>query len=144
MSPSGRIIIALVFFFLIIQNILAQKSSGNELNPEIKESIKRGESLYNMHCKKCHKDDGKGIEEIYPPLAQSDFLLNDKYRAIRTAIFGSKEPIVVNDVEYDGELMPTIKLEDEDVRDVVNYILNSWENQGGTVTIKDVQKVRNE
>jgi nitrite reductase (NO-forming) len=38
--------------------------------------------------------------------------------------------------------MPALALNDEDVANVLTFVLNSWDNQGGEVTPVDVAKVR--
>lgn len=105
-----------------------------------------GEAIYNGkgNCHTCHQKDGKGIAGTFPPLAGADYLLADKQRAVHQTIFGSKTPIVVNGVEYKGGVMPaSANLTDDEVRDVVNYILNSWGNAAGEVTVEEVTTARN-
>lgn len=112
---------------------------------DLQASIKAGEALYSGKglCVTCHQANGLGIEKTFPPLAGADYLLADKERAIKTAIYGSKQPITVNGIEYPGGVMtPASSLSDEEIRDVVNYILNSWGNNGGTVTTAEVSAQR--
>jgi nitrite reductase (NO-forming) len=40
--------------------------------------------------------------------------------------------------------MPPVTLNDDQVAQVVTYILNEWGNDGGIVTVDDVRKVRAE
>lgn len=103
-----------------------------------------GQHIYNDFCLVCHLENGQGIEGNFPPLAKSDYLLADKLRAIKTTIYGSKEPITVNGIEYSGGMMTITELSDEQVKSVVNFILNSWGNNGGEVTLEEVKKVREE
>ena len=101
-----------------------------------------GKKVYVENCMVCHQENGEGVSGTFPPLAKSDYMLEDKLRAVKQAIYGSKEPITVNGVEYPGSVMTVIDLTDEQVKDVVNYILNSWGNDGGTVTLDDVKASR--
>ncbi|MBL6962204.1 MAG: cytochrome c [Bacteroidetes bacterium] len=107
-----------------------------------------GEAIYNGKglCHTCHQMNGEGIPSAFPPLAGADYLLADINRAIVQTIYGSKDPIVVNGIEYPGGVMSaTVKdigLTDQEVADVVNYVLNSWGNDGGTVSIADVEAAR--
>ena len=104
--------------------------------------LSAGKKVYDENCKVCHQENGEGVAGTFPPLANSDYMLADKMRAVKQAIYGSKEPITVNGVEYPGGVMTIIELTDEQVKDVVNYILNSWGNKGGTVTLDDVKVAR--
>lgn len=100
-----------------------------------------GEEVYEKNCVACHQSEGQGVEGAFPPLAKSDYLLEDKNRAIRQIIHGSKGEMVVNGVTYNS-IMPAQPVTDEEVRDVMNYILNSWGNKGGEVTLDEVKAQR--
>ena len=108
--------------------------------------LSAGEAIYMGKgiCFSCHQTNGEGLVPNFPPLANADYLLADKTRAIHQAIYGSKEPITVNGVTYPGGVMTVTPLSDQEVVDVVNYVLNSWGNNGGFVNLEDVQKVRAE
>ncbi|MBK6525973.1 MAG: hypothetical protein IPG07_10755 [Crocinitomicaceae bacterium] len=77
----------------------------------------------------------------FPPLAKSDYLLADKNRAIKQIINGSSGEMVVNGETYNS-IMPPQPVNDEEIRDVMNYILNSWGNNGGEVTLEEVKAQR--
>ncbi len=113
-------------------------------DPDLPTSIKAGKAIYEGKgtCSACHQLNGAGLPPTFPPLAKSDYLLADKQRAIKQTMYGDKEPIKVDGVTYPGGVMPVIPLSNDEVRDVVNYILNSWGNKGGSVTTKDVQAAR--
>lgn len=83
---------------------------------------------------------GEGIENVYPPLAQSDYL-KDKTRAIHQVINGSSGEIVVNGKKYNNT-MPPQQLSDEEIAAVLTYVYSGWENGGGTVTAEEVKAVR--
>jgi len=97
-----------------------------------------GEEIYNSTCKACHQPEGKGIPTVFPPLASSDFLVADKNRAIKIVLEGLSEEITVNGTTYNGVMTPQ-SLEDQQIVDVLNFVLNSWGNAGGEITLEDVQ-----
>ena len=73
--------------------------------------------------------DGKGVEGIYPPLAKSDFLFKHLKESILAVKQGGIEgEIVVNGVKYNTQ-MEDMGLYEDEVADVLNYILNSWGNK---------------
>lgn len=113
-------------------------------DPDLAASTKAGKAIYEGKgtCSVCHQLNGAGLPPTFPPLAGADYLLADKQRAVKQTMYGSKEPIKVNGVTYPGGIMTNVELTNEEVRDVVNYILNSWGNDGGTVTTKDVVAAR--
>lgn len=100
-----------------------------------------GEQVYNKNCIACHQSKGEGVKGAFPPLAKSDYLLADKNRAIKQIIHGSSGEMIVNGETY-NTIMPPQPVSDEEVRDVMNYILNSWGNDGGEVTLEEVKAQR--
>lgn len=105
-------------------------------------SIQRGKAVYTDFCATCHKPNGEGTPKFFPPLAKSDYLLNQRAASIHAVKYGQKGKITVNGTDYNG-LMPNPGLTDEEVADVMNYILNSWGNKSNKiVTIDEVTKVK--
>ncbi|MCF8364370.1 MAG: cytochrome c [Bacteroidales bacterium] len=111
---------------------------------DLNSSYSKGKAIFEGKgtCSVCHQLNGAGLPPAFPPLAKADYLLADKNRAIRQTMYGSKEPITVNGQTYPGGVMTITNLSDEEVKDVVNYILNSWGNDGGTVTLEEVKAQR--
>ena len=110
------------FYFLFIFNISLSLFTKKPLQ----ESLLDGQEIYKDFCAQCHLEDGKGVKGIYPPLAESDFL-KDINRTISSIKYGLKGPITVNGEKYNS-IMVSQGLDDEEISDVVNYILNSWGN----------------
>jgi len=110
------------FYFLFLFNI----SLSLFIKKPLQESLLDGQEIYEDFCAQCHLEDGKGVKGIYPPLAKSDFL-KDINRTISSIKYGLKGPITVNGEKYNS-IMVSQGLDDEEISDVVNYILNSWGN----------------
>jgi len=100
-----------------------------------------GKAVYQKTCITCHQADGKGMQGAFPPLAGSDYLLKDKYRAIRQVIKGSMNKITVNGIDYQGVMTPQV-LNDSDLANVLNYVYHSFGNNGFTVSLAEVKLVR--
>lgn len=113
------------------------------LNQEkaLKESIERGSEIYADFCVSCHLETGEGVEATFPPLAKSDYLMANRKESIKGVKYGQRGPITVNGKPYDNTMMP-LGLEDEEVADVMNYIMNSWGNSGAKmVTTEEVSNI---
>ncbi|WP_299437319.1 cytochrome c [uncultured Aquimarina sp.] len=109
---------------------------------ELSKSIIRGEEIYVDFCMQCHLPDGKGTPKIFPPLAGSDWLVNKRKESIHSIKYGLNGPIKVNGITYNSAMTP-LGLEDEEIVDVMNYIMNSWGNkQEKIVTIEEVIAVK--
>ncbi|AFM12745.1 copper-containing nitrite reductase [Turneriella parva] len=105
------------------------------------ERIAEGKRIYGTTCQACHMNEGQGVPKAFPPLAKSDYLNADKVRAIRVLLEGKSGPIVVNKEKYDS-VMPALGLSDEDVANVLTFVLNAWGNSGGVVTPQEVAAQR--
>ncbi len=94
----------------------------------LEQSIADGKEIYNDFCVQCHLDNGEGVSGVFPPLAKSDYLLNNIEMSIRGLKYGLSGPIVVNGEEYDG-VMQNQGLDNLEIADVMNFILNNWGNE---------------
>ncbi|MFA8434485.1 MAG: cytochrome c [Marinifilaceae bacterium] len=136
-------------FFAIIGFLLfscSERSGKKEKEavsyaPLTKMEREAGSSLYRSKCMNCHLANGQGIQGVYPPLADSDFLRNNVTKSLRMVKFGANIPIKVNGQKYHN-LMPASGLQDEDLVTVFNYVLNSWGNQYGRISLKDVKELK--
>ena len=108
---------------------------------DLKASISRGKEVYNAQCVSCHQDQGEGIEDVYPPVAKSDYLMADKNRSIQQILNGVSGEMKVNGKIYNSD-MPAFPMSDEEVSDVLNYIRNSWGNKGAAVLPAEVKAQR--
>ena len=120
------------FYFIFIFNICLSLFTKKPLQ----ESLLDGQEIYNDFCVQCHLEDGKGIKGIYPPLAKSDFL-KDINQTIYSIKYGLKGPITVNGENYNS-IMVSQGLDDEEISDVVNYILNSWGNSTNKLITEEI------
>ncbi|MFT5220222.1 MAG: nitrite reductase (NO-forming) [Gammaproteobacteria bacterium] len=105
------------------------------------ERILFGQRVYDSNCLACHQPDGGGITGAFPPLAGSDYLLSNPEGAIDILLKGLSGKINVNGKEYNG-VMPAVQLSDEKMANVLTYILNTWNNNGGEIKPADVAAKR--
>lgn len=111
---------------------------------ELTESMKRGNEIYSDFCITCHLSKGEGVPYTFPPLAKSDYLMNNREESIRTVKYGLQGEITVNEIVYNSG-MAAMGLEDEEVADVMNFIANSWGNRYDNIVTEDeVSKVQKE
>nr|WP_304608119.1 cytochrome c [Lentiprolixibacter aurantiacus] len=109
---------------------------------ELTESIKRGKAIYSDFCVTCHMEKGEGVPYTFPPLAKSDYLANNREASIRGIKYGQRGEIIVNGEVYNNTMMP-LGLEDQEIADVMNFVMNSWgNNQDKPVTVEEVAQTR--
>lgn len=108
------------------------------------QSIDRGAEVYQNFCTQCHRPNGKGIGKTFPPLDGSNWLTEKRTESIHALKYGLNGEIQVNGVTYNSA-MAAQGLNDQEVADVMNYIMNSWSNtQDEIVTVEEVKKVLKE
>ena len=128
-------LIIYLFFVSFIFNLIQKEKS-------FEESISDGKLIYEDFCIQCHLFNGEGIEKIYPPLNNSDYLLKNLDKSIYSIKYGLTGEIIVNGIKYNG-VMASQGLEDEEIADVMNYITNSWENNLNIqITTKRVNELK--
>jgi len=107
------------------------------------ERIAQGRRLFTSICAACHQPTGRGMPNVFPPLAGSDFLNADKNRAIQTVIFGRQGEVVVNGLKFNNS-MPSFPLNDQDIANVLTFVYNSFGNSGLEVTPDEVKALRSQ
>ena len=129
---------------IIIYSILIAVCFGffTQQDTALQKSIQRGQVLYDDFCVTCHLPDGKGVHKVFPPLAGADYLLRKRTESIKAVKYGQQGAITVNGTVYNSVMAP-LGLTDEEVADVMNYILNSWGNSSEKrVTPEEVAQLK--
>ena len=108
----------------------------------LQDQVHAGEALFAGTCSVCHQANGAGLAGVFPPLAKSDFLAADTARAIDAVLRGLTGKLKVNGVDYDSVMPPMNQLNDDEVANILTYVLNSWGNPGGRISTDDVKKRR--
>ena len=101
----------------------------------LEQSIADGKEIYVDFCLQCHMTNGEGVKGTFPPLAKSDYL-NDIDQSIHAIKYGLKGPIKVNGVSYNGNMINQ-GLDEEEIADVMNYILNNWGNSSTLIITEE-------
>jgi len=112
-------------------------------DPELNESRKRGNEVYALYCQNCHMEDGKGVPDINPPVAQADYMKKSAKTLIGVILSGQSGEVVVNGKKYNAIMPGQEYLTDVQIADVLNFSRNSWGNKiAGTITPAMVKALR--
>jgi len=113
-----------------IEPVAAAAAAGETTQGEAKTgtSTVDGKALYAQHCAACHGPEGKGQGDVFPALA-GNANLADIDMVIDVVLHGRQGTAMVPWGE---------QLSDEEIAAVINYILNAWGNNFGTVTPEDI------
>ena len=108
--------------------------------------MKLGKSQY-MLCAACHGPDGKGVPNLAPPLAGSEWVTGPVENLARIQMRGLTGPIEVAGKAYDLPI-PMAPLgaaqTDEQMAAVLTYIRNSFGNSAPAVTADQIAPFRDE
>ena len=120
--------------------IAREKAAVGELT--LDDQKQAGKAIFSGTCSVCHQANGEGLANVFPPLAKSDFLAADPMRAIKVLLQGFNGKVTVNGKEYDSVMPPMNQLNDDEIANILTYVLNSWDNPGGAIHADDVKKRR--
>ena len=104
---------------------LAELTTKNWTTEEL---IAKGQDVYAVNCVACHQTNGEGITGIFPALAGSDIVLNNKPRNIEILMEGV-QGAAMNSFDYLSEV---------ELASVITYTRQSWGNDvkgDGTVVL---------
>jgi mono/diheme cytochrome c family protein len=105
----------------------------------------KAEKLYNEQCSKCHRKNGTGIKNVYPPLKDADYIKKvDTQELLRGMIYGRSGKITVNNVTYNGVMTTEVdkSLTDNDIALILTYVLQKFNNIDKIVTAEEVVKAK--
>ena len=108
-------------------------------------AYRKGRDHYAVSCGACHQADGKGLPNMAPTLAKSDWVTGDATRLIGVAVHGLMGPIKVNGIAVEGvpPIMPPHGfMKDDQLADILTYVRNAWGNQADAITSEEVAGYR--
>lgn len=81
---------------IVLLSFFSCNDFNRKQDPELLKSIQRGSIVYEDFCMQCHLPDGNGVPNAFPPLNQSDYLMNKRKESIKAIKFGLSGEITVN------------------------------------------------
>ena len=119
---------------------------ANEINPSLPSAPAGKEhpwkAVYTQYCLTCHKADGSGVSNMYPPLTPGSWVGKDPKDLIAIMMKGLSGKIEVNGEVYKNFMPSQAQLTDEQLADVLSYIRSCFGNNFEAVTPEMVKKVR--
>jgi mono/diheme cytochrome c family protein len=103
-----------------------------------------GQRLYAHYCGACHGADGQGRAGVYPPLAQSEWVVGPVARLNRIMLQGPTGPYNVNGVRFSNDTMPAFgqQLDDERIAAILTYTRSSWGHRASAISAQQVAATR--
>ena len=124
-----------------------------EMNPifvkekNIVDNRTKGLQLFRSICATCHGADGKGIQDLAPPLKGSEYIDGSMKRLASIILHGLSGPISVSGKLYQlNNEMPGLinnkDIKDEDIADIIRFTQNAFAKEGKNISAGDIKKLR--
>ena len=124
-----------VFVFLLYTCGSSDSSSvDRDTRIKIDQYVAQGRKIYKNTCANCHQDSGKGLGMLYPPLENSDFLIQKIDNSICIVKYGMKGEILVNGKKYNQPMPANPGLSDLEIAEVITYVLNEFNDSTILIT----------
>ena len=111
----------------------AANTAGNAGGPLLTDAdTSAGEAVFTTNCVSCHQTTGQGIAGAFPPLVgHAPEVANaeggHEYME-KLLLYGLQGEINVSGQAYNGVMPAWSQLSDDDIANVLNYVLSSWGN----------------
>lgn len=107
----------------------------------------KGLQLFRTICSACHGADGKGIQDLAPPLKGSEYVDGSMKRLASIILHGLSGPINVSGKLYQlNNEMPGLinnkDISDEDIADIIRFTQNAFAKEGKNISASDIKKLR--
>lgn len=134
-------------------NIALANHQKKELNPifvkqtNTLDARTKGLQLYRTICAACHGADGKGIQDLAPPLKGSEYIDGSMKRLASIILHGISGPIHVDGKLYTlSNDMPGLvnnsAISDQDIADIIKFTQNAFAKSGKGISVNDIKKMR--
>jgi mono/diheme cytochrome c family protein len=103
-----------------------------------------GRVMYNTYCAACHQGNGKGDNNRFPPLIDSDWVTGDQERLINAALNGLQGDIEVNGKTYNGLMPAHSHLDDHAIASILTYVRKRFGHEASPISALKVKELRNQ
>ena len=102
-----------------------------------------GGILYRTYCATCHQRNGKGDNNRFPPLVNSEWVTGDENRLIDVVLNGLEGEIKVDGRVYNNLMPQNRHLEDLAIASILTYVRKRFGGiEGDAISIEQVKQVR--
>jgi mono/diheme cytochrome c family protein len=95
-------------------------------------AVDNGANLYSQNCLPCHRDDGKGVANVYPSLVQSPVVNGDPVELAQWVLSG-RRPASMPSGRYPTQMLQFGWMKDQDAAAVLSYIRSHFGNSAPPV-----------
>lgn len=128
------------WFGVLIALVVFMTGCGN--GDPFAEELAPGQEPYLRVCASCHGNAGEGKPPAFPPLAGSEWLELPAEGLALIILYGLRGDIEVAGRAYRGYMPPMQHLSDQDIAEVVAFMLEQWGSRESGLDEADVNRLR--
>lgn len=129
-------LLKVVLLALVLAGVYSSSANAQDAHP--------GEAVYKSRCSMCHQANGAGLPNMFPPLAESEWVNGPAENLIKIQLYGLTGPITVKGKDYNGVMAGNATMSDQEIADVLTYVRSHMGNNASAVTADMVKKHRDE
>jgi putative membrane-bound dehydrogenase-like protein len=124
---------------------LVARVTGPKLPADELARFASGRTRYATVCIACHQPDGRGLPNLAPALAGSEWVTGSPSRLARIVLHGLQGPVTAAGAGFTAPVvMPPHRdlLDDAALAEILTYVRNEWGNTAAAVHADDVKEIR--
>ena len=141
-------------FYKMVLNTISNKKEGKKNFIYTAKSVgidsrAAGYNIFRNFCAACHGIEGEGVENLAPPLKDSEYVTGSSERLALIILHGLSGPIHVNGklYELDG-IMPGLannpEFTDKDIKNIIEYLNNAFPGNSEKINIERIKQLRDQ
>lgn len=115
-----------------------QTQSTNSISPVKATEVVAldGKQLYQSYCASCHKEDGAGVEDVFPAMAKNPLVSGDPKPLIELLLQGKASA-------NGAQAMPAFSfLDNREAAEILSYIRLAWGNSASSISSTQIESLR--
>ncbi len=115
-----------------------QTQSTNSISPVKATEVVAldGKQLYQSYCASCHKEDGAGVEDVFPAMAKNQLVIGDPKPLIGLLLQGKASA-------NGAQAMPAFSfLDNREAAEILSYIRLAWGNTASPISSTQIESLR--
>lgn len=115
-----------------------QTQSTNSISPVKATEVVAldGKQLYQSYCASCHKEDGAGVEDVFPAMAKNPLVIGDPKPLIGLLLQGKASA-------NGAQAMPAFSfLDNREAAEILSYIRLAWGNTASPISSTQIESLR--
>jgi len=133
----------------ILDKTILNKQSNKKKNTEVKPAMSNtfGYKIFRNFCATCHGFNGEGVDDLAPPLENSEYVTGSTKRLALVLLHGLAGPVHVNGTLYElNGTMPGLAnnpaFTDLDIKNIISYLHSTFSEGSKGINVEQIKALR--